>query len=167
MKKDVCPRKRRCEWVCECLWGIGKRNECQRRMTVICVLRMWEENLKTDYLSNEAKSELVYEISWGKLQSLRSLWPRTVQMIVSMWHPTGSALSLSGVFPGLRGGEVKVSLALPRWCVMWDREPAPVGPWSDSAYWTRVSEPVLLRASLVCPYIPGPAKRRLGLMEMG
>ena len=43
-------------------------------------------------------------------------------------HPTGSALSLSGVFPGPRGGESDVRLALPRWCAMGDQEPAPSGP---------------------------------------
>ena len=35
---------------------------------------------------------------------------------------------------------------------------APSGPWSGSAYWTQVSQPVLLRASPVCPCIPRPAK---------
>ena len=94
-------------------------------------------------------------------------WPRTVQTIVSIWRPTGSASSPSGVFPGPRGGEVAVNLALPGWCAMRDQEPAPSGPWSGSAYWTHVSEPVLLRASPVCPCIPGPAKRRLGLRELG
>ena len=87
--------------------------------------------------------------------------------MVFVWHPTGSTSSPSGVFPGPRGGEVGVSRALPRWCVLRDQEPAPSGPWSGSAYWTQVSEPVLLRASPVCPCIPGPAKRRLGLKELG
>ena len=51
-----------------------------------------------------------------------------IQTIVSVWHHTGSASSLSGVFPGPRGGEAAVSLALPRWCAMRDQEPAPLGP---------------------------------------
>ena len=99
-------------------------------------------------------------------KSLRSLWPRTVQTIVSVWHPTGSASSPSGVFPSPLGGEDDVSLPLLRWCAMRDQKPAPSGPWSGSAYWTQVSEPVLLRASPVCPSIPRPAKRRLGLREL-
>ena len=131
------------------------------------VLRMWEKNLWTGSFLNVAQNELVYGISWGTLQSLRSLWPRTVHMIVSVWNPTGSTSSPSGVFPGPRGGEVDVILVLPRWCVMRDQEPAPSGPWSGSAYWTQVSEPVLLRASQVCPRILRPAKRRLGLRELG
>ena len=84
-----------------------------------------------------------------------------------VWHPTGSASSLSGAFPGLRGTEAAVSLALSRWCAMPDQEPAPSGPWSGSACWTQVSENVLLRANPVCTCIPGPAKRRLGLRELG
>ena len=84
----------------------------------------WTEWMLAPLLS-EAKSELVYGISWGTLQSLRSLWPRTVQMIVSVWHPTRSASSPSGAFPGPREGEAGVNLALPRWCVMRDQEPAP------------------------------------------
>ena len=35
--------------------------------------------------------------------------------------------SVSGVFPGPRGGEADMSLALPRWCAMQDQEPAPSG----------------------------------------
>ena len=116
---------------------------------------------------DEAKSELVNGISWGTLQGLRSLWTRTVQTIVSVWHLTGSASLPSGVFPDPRGGEAAVSLSLPRWYAMRNQEPGPSGPWSGSAYWTQVSEPVLLRASPVCPCIPGPAKRRLGLRELG
>ena len=166
MEKDVCPRQRRWEWVCECLWGMNGLNECQHSMTVICVLRMWEKNLWTSSLLNEAQNELVYGISLATLQSLRSLWPRTVQTIVFVWHPTGNTSSPSGVFPGPRGGEAAVSLALPMWCAMRDQGPAPSGPWSGSAYWTQVSEPVLLRASPVCPCIPGPAKWRLGLREL-
>ena len=53
---------------------------------------------------------------------------KTVQTIVSVWHPTGRASSPSGVFPGPRGGEVDVSLALSRWCAMRNQEPAPSGP---------------------------------------
>ena len=50
---------------------------------------------------------------------------------------------------------------------MRDQEPAPSETWSGSPYWTQVSEPVLLQASPACPCIPGPAKRRLGLKELG
>ena len=167
LEKDVCSRQQRWEWVFKCLRGMSELNDSQRRMTVICVLRMWEKTLWTGSLLSQAKSELVNGISWGTLQSLHSLWPRTVQTIVSVWQPTGSALSPSGVFPGWRGGETAVSLALPRWCVMRDQEPGPSGPWSGSACWTQVSEPVLLRASPVCPCIPGSDKRRLGLRELG
>ena len=141
--------------------------EWQRRLTVICVLRMWEENLYTVSLLKETKCEFVYGISWGTLQSIRRLWPRTVQTIVSVLHPTRSASSPSGVFPSPRGSEVDVSLALPRWSAMRDQKPAPSGPWSGSAYWTQVSEPVLLWASPVCSRIPGPAKPRLGLRQLG
>ena len=123
---------------------------------------MWGKTLKTSSLLSEAQSDLVSEISWGALQYLRSLRPKTVQLIVSVWYPTRSAAWPSGAFPGPRGGEADVSLALPRWCVMRDQEPASSGPWSGSAYWTQVSKPVLLRASPVRPCIPGPAKRRLG-----
>ena len=146
---------------------MSELNECQRRMTVICVLRMREKTLYTGSLLIKPKSELVYGTSWGTLQSLRSLWPRTVQTSVSVWHPTGSASSLTDVFPDPRGGEADVSLALPRWCAMQDEKPAPSEPWSGSAYWTQVLEPVMLRASPVCPCIPGPAKQRSGLRELG
>ena len=76
---------------------MSELNECQRRMTVIGILRMWEKNLWTGSLLNEEQNELVYGISWGTLQGIRSLWPRTVQTIVSVWHPTGSVSSPSGV----------------------------------------------------------------------
>ena len=65
--------------------------------------------------------QLVYGISWGTLQRLRSLWPKTVQKVVSV---------------------------------------------SGSAYWTQVLEPVWLRASPVCPCIPGLDKQRLGRREL-
>ena len=153
MDKDVCHRQRRWKWVCEYQRTMSDLNEWQRRKTVICVLWMRENILYTSSLLNEAQNELVYGISWGTLQGLRSLWRRTVQTIVSVWRPTGSASSPSGVYPGPRGGKVAVSLAPPRWCAMRDQDPAPSGPWSGSAYWTQVSEPVLLRASPVWPCI--------------
>ena len=90
----------------------------------------------------------------------------TLTKIDSLCHPTGSALSPNGVFPGPRRGEADVSLALPRWCAMQDQEPAPSGPWSGRAYRTQVAEPVLLPASPTCSCIPGPAKRSFGLREL-
>ena len=133
MEKDVCPRQQRCKWVCKCLRGMSVLNEWQRRMTVMCHSNAGEEPI------GGLSLECFFFSSWifsGKLQCLRSLWPRTVQTIVSVWHLTGSASSPSGVFPGPRGGEADVSLALLRWCAMRDQEPAPSGPWSGSAYWT-------------------------------
>ena len=98
---------------------------------------------------------------------LWSLQLRAVQLIVPVWHPTGSAPPPGGVFPDPSEYGADVSLALPKGCAMRNQEPAPSGPWSGSACWTQVSEPVLHRVSPVCPWIPGPAKRKLDFRELG
>ena len=54
---------------------------------------------------------------------------RTVQPIVAVWRPTGSAPPPSGVIPDPREGGADVRLALPRWGDVRDQERAPSGPW--------------------------------------
>ena len=100
------------------------------------------------------------------LRFLRSLRVRAIQLIILVWHLTGSAPPRNGVPPDAWGGKADISLVLPRWRAMRDQEPAPSGPCSGRAYWTQTYS-VLPWASPVSSWIPGPAKRRLGLRKLG
>ena len=70
--------------------------------------------------ANGAMSELVDVTSRENTVILCSLRLKTVQLIVPVWHPTGSAPTAIGVFPDPLEGGADVSLALRRWCAVRD-----------------------------------------------
>ena len=87
----------------------------------MCPSNVREEPI--DGLSIECGAERIGV--WNLLKDTDRPPPSVAKNIRCVWHPTGSASSPSGVFPGPQGSEFDV-----------------------------------------CPRIPGPAKRRLGLRNL-
>ena len=116
--------------------------------------------------TNGDMSELMHGTFWEDTAILCSLRPRTVQLIVPEWHPTGMARHLVVFFPTYQ----KAGL-------MWawlSRGAVPCGirsqPVQDLDQVARIKyryRSLLPLASLVRPCFPGPAKRRLSLRKLG
>ena len=61
------------------------------------------------------------------LQNLRSFRLWRIQLIVPIWHPTGSAPIPSCVILDPWGGGTDVSLTLSKWWAIWDQKHSPIG----------------------------------------